>query len=119
MQCGNKKATPWEACPKCGFDPTTNEDALVKSVFLSVGRFSKASAKARYRKALDGISATIERGEAPPFEEGELMRLKRQKALVERVPASMAWEAVVRLFLPAIGIIALLFVLGYIIRALR
>jgi hypothetical protein len=119
VRCGNKKSTPWEKCGRCDCDPSRDEDTLVKSVYLSVGRFREPNAKARYRTDLDRISDALEAGEQPTFQEGELARLKAEKAFVESVRPSVAWAAILRLFLPALGFLMLLFGIAYMIRMLR
>lgn len=119
LRCGGSKSTPWEKCERCGYDPGADEEALVKSVYLSTGRFTEARDKVRYRMELDRIGAAIEANEQPIFAESELARLRAQKALIERIPPSAAWNAVLRLFLPAAGFLILLFGVAYLIRLLR
>jgi hypothetical protein len=119
IRCGNKKSTPWEKCGRCGYDPSRDEDALVKSVYLSVGRFRESAAKDRYRTNLDQIGEALEAGEQPAFQESELARLKAEKAFVESVRPSAAWAAILRLFLPAVGLLILLFGIAYMIRLLK
>ena len=98
VRCGNKKSTPWEKCGRCGCDPNRDEDALVKSVYLSVGRVREPDAKARYRTDLDRIGEALQAGEQPTFPESELARLKAEKAFVESVRPSAAWAAILRQF---------------------
>lgn len=114
-----EKSTPWEKCERCGYDPSRDEEGLVKSVYLSVGRFTEPRDKARYRTELDRIGAAIEGGEQATFQEAELARLRAQKSLVGRIKPSAPWGAVVRLFLPAIGLLILLFGMAYLIRIAR
>ena len=120
LRCGNRKKAPWERCKRCGYDPTANdEESLVKSVYLSVGRFADLTDKERYRKELDQIAGDIERGDHPVFIESELVRLRAQRITTERIPSSAAWGAVLRLFLPAVGLLLLLFGIAYVIRRIR
>lgn len=118
IRCGARKSAPWRVCDRCGYDPTIDDDALLKSVYLSAGRFSEPDKKKRYRSELDRIAVSIEQGKQPTFDEVELLRLKAQKALVGSVPTSVVWRAVLRFFLPAIGLLILLFGLAYLIRKL-
>jgi hypothetical protein len=111
LQCGNKKSIPWKKCRQCRYDPRhdADPDALVKSVYLSVGRYDDQVEQVRYRSELDDISIKIERGEQLFFSEVELVRLRKQKVLVESIPDSAVLGALIRLFLPAVGFIALMF----------
>lgn len=68
---------------------------------------------------MDRIAEALKRGEQPSFQESELARLKAEKAFIEGVKPSAAWGAILRLFLPAIGLLVLLFGIAYIIRVLK
>jgi len=119
LRCGNSKTMPWEKCARCGYDPSDDEEAMVKSVYLSLGRFAESSDIARYRLELDQLGAALQRGEEVLFEQPEIERLKAQQALIGKVPRSVVWGAVLRLFLPAVGFILFLLLLAHLIRAAR
>ena len=119
IRCGNRKPAPWGACTKCHYDPTADSEALIKSVYLSAGRFSEPDRKTRYRAELEKVAAAMEQGHQPTFEEAELIRLKAQKDFVERTTPSAAWRAVLRFFLPAIVLLTLLYGVAYLLRNLR
>jgi hypothetical protein len=110
-RCGTSKKRAWAMCRNCGLDPADDEEALVKSVYLSVGRFDDGDDRRRYREELDELGARIRAGESPAFDEAELERLRKQKRLVESVPASAVWGAVFRLFLPVIIVVAVLVII--------
>ena len=95
-------------CRNCGLDPADDEEALIKSVYLSVERLDDGDDLRRYRRELNELGERIRAGESPAFDEVELERLREQKRLVESVPSSAVWGAVFRLFLPAIIVMALL-----------
>ena len=117
LRCGNQKRAPWEKCNRCGYDPSGDEEALIRSVYLSVGRFAESERKATYRTELDRMGLVLERGEQLMFPEAELVRLRAEKKLFNSIPRSAVWGAVLRLFLPAIGLLLLLFVAAYLLRA--
>ena len=79
LQCGAIKQRPYVACPQCGFDPSGDEEALVRSVYLSTGRFHDDEAEQeRYANQLKDVSELIRRGEEPEFDPAELSRLRQQ-----------------------------------------
>jgi len=110
-RCGTPKKRPWKQCSSCGLDPAHDEDALVKSVYLSVERFEDGDDRRRYSKELDDLAVRIRAGESPAFDPAVLNRLRKQKQLVESVPASAVWGAVFRLFLPAIVVVVVLVII--------
>ena len=119
IRCGTPKKLPWQTCKRCRFDPSGDDESLVKSVYLSLGRYSKAEQKERYRSELDRIALALANGEPPMYIEQELVRLRAQKKLVERIPQSAVWGAVIRQFLPAVAMIVVIFLLIYALRTLR
>ncbi len=118
LRCGVDKHQPWSACRSCNYDPMSDEEALVKSVYLSVGRFEDGDERREYQRELDEVARDIQQGHDPEFDEAELQRLRAQKADVESVPASTVWNAAFRLFLPGVGILVLLFCILMVLKAL-
>lgn len=108
LRCGNRKKAPWEKCNRCGYDPSGDEEAVIRSVYLSVGRFAESERKAAYRAELDRLGLALERGEQLMFPDAELARLRAEKKLFNSIPRSAVWRAVLRHFLPAIGLLLLL-----------
>jgi hypothetical protein len=113
------KRQPWSTCRDCGFDPERREEDLVRSVYLSIGRFDEDDERKRYRTKLDEVGQAIRRGEQPAFDEAELERLRAQKAAVEAVPPSAAWNAVLWFFLPGIGVLLVLVAMLIALKALK
>lgn len=111
LRCGASKKRPWTACGSCGLDPADDREVLVKSVYLSVERFEDGTERRRYRKELDEIASRIRAGEAPELDEAELKRLRKQRRLVESVPASAILGALFRFFLPVIVVVVILVVI--------
>jgi hypothetical protein len=118
MRCGNHKSIAWATCERCGYDPNRDAEGLVRSVYLSVGRFDTPHEKAWYRTELDRIGLDIEKGEQPGFAEAELDRLRAQGALVRKIGAPAVSRAMLRIFLPAIGLLVALFAIAYLVRVL-
>jgi hypothetical protein len=119
LRCGKQKQAPWEKCNRCGYDPSGDEEALIRSVYLSVGRFTEPERKATYRTELDRMGLALERGEQVIFPDAELTRLRAKKKSFNSIPRSAVWGAVLRLFLPAMGLLLLLFVAAYLLRIYR
>ena len=82
LRCGASKRMPQRRCSGCGWDPTEDPDtdALVKSVYLSIGRFEKVEDQEAYRKILETTGEAIRSGEHPGFDEAEIERLRRSGA---------------------------------------
>lgn len=116
LRCGFEKSAPWKKCKRCEFDPAGDEEALIRSVYLSVGRFSDSEEVAAYRLELDHVGHGIERGDKPIFLEREIARLRSEKRSFEQVPISAVWGAVFRLFFPAIGFLFVLFLLLFLLK---
>lgn len=110
-RCGTSKNRPWKKCSTCGLDPAQDEEWLVKSVYLSVERFEDGDDRRRYGIELEELAVRMRAGEKPDFDPAVLKKLRKQKRLVERVPASAAWGAVFRLFLPAIIVVIVLLII--------
>lgn len=119
LQCGNHKHAPWEKCKRCEYDPSGDQEALVRSVYLSVGRFTDPDRKATYGAELDRMGIALERGQQPTFSEPELARLREQQKIFKSIPRPAVWGAVLRLFLPTIGLLMVLFAAVYLLKTLR
>lgn len=119
LRCGFEKDAAWARCSRCSFDPTTKSDDLVKSVYLSVGRFDADDEKKLYRKALTDMSRDIEDGKSIRYDKTEILRLTKQKSMMEKIPWFAPWIAVGELFLvPAIFVFGML-ILAKLIKLLN
>jgi hypothetical protein len=105
-------------CGACGLDPTQDPEALVRSVYLSTGRFDDFDEGEAYREELAGIALQIQAGQAPSFDEADLARLREQRAHVLQVKPRFVAGALARLFLPALLFLAALWGLVFLLRAL-
>ena len=103
LKCGTAKRQPWKLCQECGFDPTLQESAHVKSVYLSIGRFEDDDARDRYSVELAKIGKAIGRGESVEFDEDELERLLQQKQDAESVTVFDVVSIIFHLFLPIVA----------------
>lgn len=92
--CGGGKSSPWEVCSSCKFDPRSSSESLVKSVYLSTGRFEEMDRKDNYRNELSNISIKIRSGELLEYETHDIMRLRDQLKFVNRIQWYEPWVAV-------------------------
>lgn len=116
VRCGQAKGLPWETCSRCGLNPELDEETLVRSVYLSTGRYDDERRQRRYREELKGYAARIERGEAIEYDPAEMQRLREQKAAVEAFSPA---RALFRIFLPGLLFLGALLVIWLALRALR
>jgi hypothetical protein len=110
--CGASKRRPADRCKECDGDPTTDVESLVKSVYLSTGRFESEDAQSQYSIELDDIGARLRRGIRVQYDANELKRLDEQRHAVQSVTRSQVWSAVLRFFLPGIIGLVLLWLLN-------
>lgn len=87
--CGEEKRSPWKICKSCGFDPNSSPDALVKSVYLSTGRYEDRADKDIYKDHLLKFSEDIKSGISVYYEECDILRLTKQMDSV----ISITWHA--------------------------
>lgn len=85
ISCGTSKRLPWKICRECKFDPSLHDIDLVKSVYLSTGRYEEEEDKASYNFRLNQYAETIRNGGSIAFDAGELRRLEKQRKLVGSV----------------------------------
>jgi hypothetical protein len=116
IKCGAKKYLPWQRCKHCKFDPSGDEDALVRSVYLSTGRFEEPDDQTSYIPELSRLAGIIQSGLPIEFDAAELSRLSSQQRNFVSVPWSAAWGAIFRFFLPALLLIAALCLLRFLLK---
>lgn len=120
LRCGASKRAPYSVCPKCSLDPAGRVEDLVRSVYLSAGRFADDDPRQRtYPAELRTYAKEIAGGREIHFDEAELRRLNAQLQNIRAVPRSAVWMAVIRLFLPAVWFVGGLFALRYLFVMLR
>lgn len=110
INCGKGKAAPFDKCRACGFLPRL-EDDLVKSIYLSTGRYDTPEEQISYLSELEQASRALMAGYSVRFVPEELVRL-RQKRLADE-PLTV----VLRIIRPAIIVLAVLLLLPWIVRA--
>lgn len=81
INCGKGKAAPFDKCRACGFLPRL-EDDLVKSIYLSTGRYDTPEEQISYLSELEQASRALMAGYSVRFVPEELVRL-RQKRLAD------------------------------------
>jgi len=114
IRCGAKKRAPWRKCKSCGHDPSKERGDLVKSVYLSTGRFEDEDDQADYVHELNRIADRLKLGIEPAYDAEELDRLSMQKKMVDEVGIRQIVGLLFRTFLPGIiivGVIALIVII--------
>jgi hypothetical protein len=113
VRCGAIKPLPYETCIDCGFQPEHDSEDLVKSVYLSTGRYDSPTDQTRYEAELRHMSQQIAKGIDLAYDENDLMRLRAQKAEVECVDERAAVRYVFRILFP--GFVFILILAGILI----
>ena len=115
-RCGGPKEQPWETCARCHFSPLGDDNALIRSVYLSVGRYAEIQEQEAYRQTLGEMAARIENGESITIATNEAARLKLQLVQVRNLPANAPWGAVARMFAPALLTLVVLLLVFIVLR---
>jgi len=117
IQCGETKKAAYQKCNACGFDPAQREEDLVKSVYLSVGRYEDEEDRQRYLEELRLMGRTLREGdEMIEYDPLELNRLEKQRRVIDAIPTSAPWGAVLRFLLPGIILLAILWFAIFLLR---
>lgn len=114
VRCGSEKGAPWKICSSCGFRPEEDSDAMIKSVYLSAGRFEGRTEEQKVWQAeLSRLVGERDLVSSYSYDEGEVERLERQMRDIGRINP---WPTVLRLFLPAIVVISVIVALLIILK---
>jgi hypothetical protein len=114
--CGNCKEVPYEKCIACGFQPSDEDGSLVKSVYLSLGRYDTPCEQSRYEPILNALAEKIAQGEEIAFDCDDLRRLDEQKETVKDINDAVVMQYLFRVFFP--GLLFVLLMIG-ILMALK
>lgn len=112
LKCGESKDVPYKRCNQCGFSPT-DEDSLVKSVYLSLGRYDTPAEQSKYEYELKELATELRNGREIAFESEGLARLRKQKIEVESVTDVGVLRYLCRVFFP--GLLFLIILLGVLV----
>jgi hypothetical protein len=112
FKCGEEKAHPYDRCGCCKLTPIKEEEKM-KSLYLSEYRFSDGDRMEKWLEELESVTPRLQRSEPLDYDLEELKRMAVVDAELKAVPASAAWKALFRFFLP--GIILLTVLWGIII----
>lgn len=112
LRCGETKDVPYEQCGRCGYQPT-NDDSLVKSVYLSLGRYDTPAEQSKYEHELKQLAKQIREGHEIAFDSEDVIRLQKQKVEVESVSDLGVFRYLTRVFFP--GLLFLLILFGVLI----
>jgi len=113
LRCGATKELPYETCVGCGFQPTEEDESLLKSVYLSLGRYDTPDEQSRYALELVTLAEQLRRGEEIEFDGDDLRRLQKQKGEVEHLSYAGTTYLLFRIFFP--GILLLLILIGVLV----
>jgi hypothetical protein len=116
IACGANKEDAWEPCDQCGLNPESDEGSLIKSVYLSVGRYEDEDDRERYATELLEIANRIRKGDVIEYLPTELARLSEQKKFVDSVTGWHLVLYLLRVFLPGILIVVMLFLMAYFLQ---
>ncbi len=109
-QMRSKEIASVRKCPDCAFDPQQDREDLVKSVYLSSGRFDSQSNKEKYEEQLNSYSVRLRSGLSVEYDQAEIERLDAQLTEVEMFDENLILKYLFRVFFP--GILLLLFLIG-------
>ena len=104
IKCGALKRAAWQICSNCSFDPRLDENSLIKSIYLSVGRFSNDE-NPEYQYELDIISEKIMNGLSINYDPKCMRRIKKESKMFKTVPWHAPWIVILKVFGPIFGII--------------
>lgn len=107
IRCGAEKAHPYDRCGDCRFEPARDSDDIAESLYLSEFRFSEPDAIERWLGELEAIAERLRRRESYHVEPAELQRMRSVAVSLASQPASVAYKALLRYFLPALVLLAL------------
>jgi hypothetical protein len=109
LRCGETKNAPYEQCGGCGYHPADDE-SLVKSVYLSVGRYDSPAEQSQYKYELKKLAKQIHEGNEIAFDSVDITRLQKQKIEVESVGDLGVLRYLAKVFFP--GLLFLFILLG-------
>jgi hypothetical protein len=120
LRCGAQKIAALAKCDSCGFEPAGDVESLVKSVYLSTGRYNEVDSATKYQSLLVKYSDLIKSGIPIEFEQSELDRLELQMKAVDSVSWYLPWIAVLEFLIKTALKSAFFFgIIFLIIRAIR
>jgi len=118
IRCGAKKPKGLNRCRSCGLDPKSDNDLALKSVYLSIGRFTEDEERQQlYERELDAMSQSIREGTVPEFADADLQRLARERELVKALTPKRAAYYLFRTFLPAFLLLGILYAIMFALKA--
>jgi hypothetical protein len=118
-RCGASKRAARKKCAGCGLDPAKDDAVLVKSVYLSIGRFDVPDEQERYRAELARMAEALKSGSAIAFDPAELERLDQQRRAVNEVSWRTIGGTLIVFFLPALVALAVTWGALLVLKLLR
>jgi hypothetical protein len=92
---------------------------MAKSIYLSTGRYAGLDEPEGWRSELAQLQRSLKSGQKVSYNEAELARTAATKEAFRRAPPSSAWNTVLRFFMPGVLLIAVIWLLVWLLRTLR
>lgn len=126
ISCGARKIAPYEKCCHCGLDPSKDDTLLVKSVYLSTGRYvsgdeteEEADQQKRYSKELDRFGQMLENGQPIEYDDEEMARLQKNLDLMRSISRPRVWGALFRFAIPGMIFVGAIWLVYILLRLLN
>ncbi|HVT88896.1 MAG TPA: hypothetical protein VHD56_08600 [Tepidisphaeraceae bacterium] len=121
ISCGTSKSAPWKTCTCCGFNPSTTRNNLIKSIYLSDGRYigRKVEGTPDIQKELFIAQNILKSGQEIEYDEAKLLEIAKFANEFERVPPSAVWGAVFRSFAPGLAFLGIMLLLWLLLAMLN
>jgi hypothetical protein len=116
LKCDSWKSAPYARCKHCNFKPAPGTDEELQSVYLSLGRFGERDDIRVSKEELNHLSNIIRAGGVLEFPGSEIARLKTERSEFRSVRYRHVWLTIMRLFLPGLFLLGVLWVLIYFLR---
>jgi hypothetical protein len=92
---------------------------MAKSIYLSTGRYAGLDEPEGWRSELAHLQRSLKSGQKVTYDEVELARIAATKEKLQHAPPSVAWNAVLRFFMPGVLLLAVIWLLVWFLRTLR
>ena len=119
ISCGYEKLDPFDECDHCGFNPHGDRLAMAKSSLLSQYYYFKDDDVRVSDAELEFYSDRLKSGGQIDFDQEKIANLLEQQRILETIPPYAPYLALLRIFAPALVILAIICVLYVVLRSLH
>jgi hypothetical protein len=106
-------------CRHCGFNPRTSDIDVAKSIYLSAGRFAGAEEPPNWEFQLQQLQTELRNGGTIHYDDRELRRILVTKTALRQVRWSEPWTAILRFLLPGLIVVAVVWLLVWLLRTVH